>query len=165
MLGTASSAFRRFYVCQGRFTDCIERPGHAAHFRLFALASSARDRGSGTTEAQMLIDHLGFWRHVLSDLLPISAIRITVTTFRDPMLAERLRDTIGPALAGAPASVPVVEDPTRRHGDGYYTGAALGLRADIDGHTVDLGDGGLTTWTAQLLSDSKERCLVCCIAT
>jgi hypothetical protein len=141
------------------------RLGHAAHFRLFALASSARDRGSATTEAQMLIDHLGFWQQMLSDLLPDTATRVTVTTFGNPVLAERLRDTIGPALTAAPASVPVVDDPTRRQGDGYYTGAALGLRADIDGHTVDLGDGGLTTWTAQLLGDRKERCLVSCIAT
>jgi hypothetical protein len=141
------------------------RPGTTAHFRLFALASSARGRGSGTTEAHMLIDHLSFWQHVLSDLLPSTATRITVTAFGDPVLAERLRDTVGPALAGAPASVPVVEDPTRRQGDGYYTGAAVGLRADMDGGTVDLGDGGLTTWTARLLGDRKERCLVSCIAT
>jgi hypothetical protein len=64
----------------------------------------------------MLIDHLRFWQHVLSDLLPTAATRITVTTFRDPVLAERLRDTIGLALAAAPATVPVVEDPTRRQG-------------------------------------------------
>jgi hypothetical protein len=86
------------------------RPGNAAHFRLFALASSARDRGSGTTEAQMLIDHLSFWRQVLSEMLPTTATRVTVTTFRDPILAERLRYTVGPALVNAPASVPVVED-------------------------------------------------------
>jgi hypothetical protein len=51
----------------------------------------------------------------------------------------------------------------RFEGDPGDTGAALGLRADIDGHTVDLGDGGLTTWTAHLLGDRKERCLVSCI--
>jgi hypothetical protein len=30
---------------------------------------------------------------------------------------------------------------------------------------AELGDGGLTTWTAQLMHDAKERCLVSCIAT
>jgi hypothetical protein len=138
-------------------------PGNDAHFRLFALTSSARDRGSGTTEAQMLIDHLNFWQQVLSDVLPTTATGITVTVFGDAVVAERLRDTIRPALTGSP--VPVLEDPERRHGLGYYIGAALGLRADVDGHTVDFGDGGLTTWTAQLLGDAKERCLVSCMST
>lgn len=140
-------------------------PGQAAHFRLFALASTARDRGSATTEARLLIDHIGYWRRVLAELLPATATRITVTVFGHRVLAARLRDTIHAALADDPVPVPVIEDPERRHGIGYYSHAALGLRADVDGEAVDLGDGGLTTWTAQLLGDAKERCLVSCVAT
>jgi hypothetical protein len=139
-------------------------PGNAAHFQLFALVSSARDRGSGTTEAQLLIEHIGFWQRVLSEVLPTTETWITLTVFGHPVLTERLCDTILPALTGAPP-VPVVEDRARRHGAGYYTGVALGLRADIGGRTIDLGDGGLTTWTARLLGDEKERCLVSCAAT
>jgi hypothetical protein len=30
---------------------------------------------------------------------------------------------------------------------------------------VELGDGGLTSWTAQLLADAKERCLISCVST
>ena len=45
-------------------------PGAAAHFRLFALVSSARDRGSGRTEADMLTRHLSYWLDVLQDLIP-----------------------------------------------------------------------------------------------
>jgi hypothetical protein len=145
--------------------------GNAAHFRLFALVSSARDRGSGRIQAELLIDHISFWQRALAELLPGAATRITVTVFGHQVLAERLRDTIQPAVsAGGPAStgpgpVPVVEDPARTHGAGYYSAAAIGLRADADGRTVDVGDGGLTTWTAQLLGDAKECCLVSCAAT
>ncbi|MBM0259692.1 hypothetical protein [Micromonospora sp. 4G55] len=140
-------------------------PGNAAHFRLFALASSARDRGSGRTEAQLLIDHVRFWQLVLAEMLPTTATRITVTVFGHHVLAERLHDTIHPALTGASTAVPVVEDSTRIHGTGYYTGIAIGLRADVRGQTIDLGDGGLTTWTAQLINTAKERCMVSCIST
>jgi hypothetical protein len=59
-------------------------PGNAAHFRLFALVSSARDRGSGTTEAHMLIDHISFWQQLLSDVLPTTATRIPITVFGNP---------------------------------------------------------------------------------
>jgi hypothetical protein len=40
----------------------------------------------------------------------------------------------------------------------------VGLRARDDGE-VDLGDGGTTDWTAQLLGDAKERCVTSCVAT
>jgi hypothetical protein len=138
-------------------------PGNAAHFRLFALTSSARDRGSGLTESQLVIDHISFWQRVLAEVLPTVVTRITVTVFGSPVLAERLDDTIQPAVAGG--SVPVVEDRARSHGAGYYAGMAIGLRAEAGGQSVDLGDGGLTTWTQQLRGDAKERCLVSCLAT
>ena len=38
-----------------------------------------------------------------------------------------------------------------------------GLPPTVDGGEV--GDGGFTTWTAQFLSDAKERCLISCLAT
>jgi tRNA(Ile2) C34 agmatinyltransferase TiaS len=58
-----------------------------------------------------------------------------------------------------------VEDTARTHALGYYAGVALSVHAAVDRTDVDLGDGGLTTWTAQLLADDKERCLVSCVAT
>ena len=45
----------------------------SAHFRLFALVSSARDTGSGGTEARLLIRHLTYWRTVLAELAPTAA--------------------------------------------------------------------------------------------
>src|SRR6266540_1054403 len=130
-------------------SDPTFAPGNAAHFRLFALVSSVRDRGSGRIQAELLIDHISFWQQALAELLPGAATRITVTVFGHQVLAERLRDTIQPAVSAGPR--PVVEDPARSHGAGYYSGAAIGLRADADGRTVAVGDGGMTTWTAQLL--------------
>ena len=40
-------------------------PGYQSHFRLFTLVSSARDTGSGATQARLLRLHLGYWRRVL----------------------------------------------------------------------------------------------------
>lgn len=137
--------------------------GYAAHFRLFALVSSTRTSGSGATEARLLVDHIGFWQRVLGEFLSGLATRIEVTIFGDPILSERLTDTVLPAVAAG--GVPVVENPARTRGAGYYAGAAVALYADVDGATHDLGDGGLTTWTARLLGDAKERCLVSCVAT
>jgi hypothetical protein len=138
---------------------------NAAHFRLFALVSSARDRGSGRTEAQLLVDHISVWQRMLVQILPTVDTWITVTVFGNQVLTERFHDVVRPALGGASAQVPVVEDSTRVQGTGYYAGVAIGLRAEAGGQTIDLGDGGLTTWTAKLINDAKERCMVSCLST
>ena len=147
--------------CHRQLRAQVFGPGAAAHFRLFALVSSARDSGSGRTEASLLTRHLAYWLDVLETLLPHRQPHIELSVFDNPVLAERLADTIRPGLAERTAFL--VDKPGRTHGRGYYTGVALRITAD-QGKT-ELGDGGLTTWTAQLTHDAKERCLVSCIAT
>jgi hypothetical protein len=125
--------------------------GFGSHFRLFALVSSARDTGSGATQARLLIRHLSFWRSVLpAEIQP----RLLYTVFDSPVLRERINDTVAPA-------VDVTEQPDREHGRGYYVEAAIRIAAGAD----EIGDGGFTTWTAQLMGDAKERCLVSCVST
>jgi hypothetical protein len=135
-------------------------PGAAAHFRLFALVSSARDTGSARTEIALLTRHLAFWTAVL-ETIPQRQPQIELTVLEQPALAQRLADTVLPANSSD--VVQIVEDPSRQRGRGYYTGLALRLTAD--GGELELGDGGFTTWTAALTGNAKERCLVSCIAT
>lgn len=130
----------------------FEGPGMFAHFQLFALVSSMRDRGSGRAEAEMLLDHLRFWRDLLAGLgLPVG---LTFTTFARTVVRDRIEDTVRP-------EVEVAEDPGRTRGKGYYDGVALGIYSG----EAELGDGGFTRWTAELLGDAKERCLTSCIST
>jgi hypothetical protein len=136
-------------------------PGAASHFRLFTLVSSARDTGSARTEVELLRRHLTFWTDVLEDRACHRRPQIELSGFDDQVIAERIADTILPAHTSD--VVRLVEDRTRERGRGYYTGLAMRLSAD--GGAVELGDGGFTTWTAQLMGNAKERCLVSCIAT
>jgi hypothetical protein len=122
-------------------------PGWSAHFRLFSLVSSARDTGSGATQARLLALHLGYWRRVLDALLP-------------PPAASELRYT---RFTGTvPVAGGAIEEPDRVRGSGYYVDLALRITAGDD---VELGDGGFTTWTVQLMGNAKERCLVSCLST
>ena len=129
----------------------VDAPGMFAHFQLFALVSSARDTGSGRVEAEMLTDHLRYWHDVLGD-----EARLTFTTFARTAVRERIDDTVRPAL-----KVEFAEDPERDKGANYYLGTALGLGVG----DAELGDGGFTRWTADLLGDAKERCLISCVST
>lgn len=105
-------------------------PGFAAHFALFALVSSGRDRGSRTTELDFLGRHLATWRVLLDSTLG-----------RDRWLV------------------------TYEDGSPYYAGLRFKISADTDDGPLEIGDGGLTTWTAQLCADAKERCLISCVST
>lgn len=131
--------------------QAVDAPGMFAHFQLFALVSSARDTGSGRTEAELLVDHLRFWHDVLGD-----EAQLTFTTFAPTAVRERIDDTVRPAL-----KVPFTEAPERDKGSNYYAGTALGVGVG----DAELGDGGFTRWTADLLGDAKERCLISCVST
>jgi len=146
-------------------TQAFDAPGLAAHFKLFALVSSARDAGSCATEAQMLTDHLRYWSRVLAEFVPTRRPRLVFTVFDSPTLAERFADVIAPTVTAELSEVDLVADRGRTQGAGYYTHAAIGLRAQHGGEEIDLGDGGTTTWTAALLGNAKERCVVSCAAT
>jgi hypothetical protein len=140
-------------------------PGLFQHFRLFALVTSARDRGSARTEAAMLTTHLRFWTRALADLLPGGRAAVRYTVFGFPPLHERMRDTVLPALRPLPRGVVVDEDPGRERARGYYERGAIRIDVEADGDWQEVGDGGFTDWTARLLNDAKERCLISCIAT
>lgn len=139
-------------------------PGLRAHFRLMALVSSARDRGSGRTEADLLALHARVWAECLAAMLPDLPSRVLLTPWDGPV-GERVRDTVLPDLHDLPEPVTVDLDTDRVQARHYYRGAALGLRV-VDGDVVlDVGDGGVTDWTARLTGDAKERCVVSCLAT
>jgi hypothetical protein len=143
----------------------FDAPGLFQHFRLFALVSTARDRGSATTEANLLTAHLRYWSRALGELLPGRQSTVSYTVFGFPPLLERIHDTVLPALRPLPEGVIVEEDPHRERARGYYERGALRIDVDAGTHPQEIGDGGFTDWTAQLLSDAKERCLISCIST
>ena len=129
----------------------VDAPGMFAHFQLFVLVSSMRDTGSGRAEAEMLLDHLGFWADALGEQADLTFTTITPTAVR-----ERIEDTVRPGL-----KVEFREDLARTKGLNYYSNTALGIGLG----SAELGDGGFTRWTANLLGDAKERCLISCAST
>ena len=85
--------------------------------------------------------------------------------FGFPPLHERIRDTVLPALRPAAPGVAVDEDADRERARGYYQRGAIRIDAESDGDWHEVGDGGFTDWTARLLNDAKERCLISCVST
>jgi hypothetical protein len=143
-----------------RFPD-----GYQQHFRLLALVSSARDAGSGRTDASLLLEHLRFYVGALSELFPGDSVQIRLTSLGSPVVWERVTDWVLPQLDPLPGNVTVSEDPDRTHGRGYYRDLAMRIDLVRGGSEIEIGDGGFTDWTSRLMSDGKERCLTTCIST
>jgi hypothetical protein len=144
-------------------------PGASAHFRLFSLVSSGRDTGCGNMQAQLLTLHLGYWQRVLAAVAPAAVARLHYTVFGNPVVRERIDDTVLPAVSRSSTKTPTVtiaEEADRDRGRGYYVDAALRITGTVGEEALDLGDGdgGFTTWTAQLMGDAKERCLTSCVS-
>lgn len=140
-----------------RFAD----PAAYAHFELFALVSSTRDAGSARSEADLLITHLGFWQRALSDLIGARWGEFVYTVIESRPMRDRIADTVLPAMDAAVFR----EDAQRTQGVGYYRTMAFKIMATAEEGALDIGDGGCTGWTADLLSDAKERCLISCVST
>lgn len=124
-----------------------------------SLVSSARDSGSGRTEAGLLVAHLSFWAEMAVELLGGEGIRIDLTVIGDGPVRDRVDDTVRRRLSG----VPLHDPPQRTQGIGYYKSAAFKIMAERG--SVELGDGGFTDWTSALAADAKERCLISCVST
>jgi hypothetical protein len=137
-------------------------PGASAHFRLFALVSTARDRGSGATEADLVASHLRHWRDVLDDLSLLTRSRVDLTVFQQGAAAERFSEQVAPQLERDGLAV---RTGRARSGAGYYGDVAAKLVVAGPEGDVEIGDGGLVPWTSLAMNDAKERAFVSCVAT
>jgi hypothetical protein len=127
-----------------------KRPGFAAHFRMFCLASAGHERENREFQAGELIQHINTQLAALDRLerngysFPGRTVRILVTP-ANTQLAER----IGAAIRSAP-----VEHQALDHA--YYDGIRfmIDVRAP-NGAEIPLIDGGAFSWLRTLLSNGK----------
>jgi hypothetical protein len=138
--------------------------GWAAHFGLFATVTAGRDQGSLRFELAALDEQLRFAvgalhaagvRRVQVALTPLSEAGERIAT----ATAEALGSPAG-SPAGSSAVAEVVTDRDRAGGRGYYRDLCFKVNALVDGAQEEIGDGGFTDWTAQLLANGKERLLI-----
>jgi hypothetical protein len=147
--------------------------GWAAHFGLFATVTAGRDQGSHRFELAALDEQLRFAVDALR-AAGVRRVQVALTPLSDA--GERIAAVTAEALAAAAPTADIVMDHERAGGRGYYRDLCFKVDALVDGAvdgTVDgtadgtadgareeIGDGGFTDWTAQLLADGKERLLI-----
>ncbi|NUW33075.1 hypothetical protein HTZ77_16780 [Nonomuraea sp. SMC257] len=140
-------------------------PGMAAHFALLGLCTAGRDEGSFTFETAALAEQIGVHLDILHSAralgYQITAVRVSVTDLTAGRHRRALREDVLDQLAQAYPSTAFAFDDDRTGGRGYYRDACFEIRATTPaGDDLNLGDGGLVTWSADLLGNAKERLLI-----
>jgi hypothetical protein len=145
-------------------------PGVLPHFRLLGLCTAGRDEGSFQFETTSLLEQIAFYLQVLREISRLGyqahRLRVTLTDLEHGRREQALtQQVLTPLMANHPGILCEI-DRDRESGRGYYVGACFHIYAtNVAGTEFELIDGGFTTWTQQLLSNSKERLLISGLGT
>jgi hypothetical protein len=127
--------------------------GHARpHFTLLGLVSAGRDSGNHSFELGTMREHLRALVRV-TERLGCSGVTIELTDF-----GGRHGDVLRALMTSvAGDSTQISVRPERTAARGYYPNVCFKLRVISDGENVEVGDGGIVTWTQSLVGSGKER--------
>ncbi|MFJ6852603.1 hypothetical protein ACIQM3_19050 [Streptomyces sp. NPDC091271] len=134
----------------------FDAPGMLAHFQIFGLVTAGRDTGNRSFEHQQLTEHLRFAARALTAAgAQHTEIRLTCLEDASRPVIDRIRGDLA-ALPG----IAVIEDPDRTTGRGYYTSMCFKVCTSVDGHYLEVADGGFVDWSQLLTGNRKERLLI-----
>ncbi len=139
----------------------FEGPASFQHFSIFTLCTAGRDEGSFKFETEALLEQVDFYVRLLDKAgelgYTIKDIRVSITAL-DERRVDTLQASVIDALSAKHPHIRVQFDQDRQSGRRYYTDTCFTIHAvNPAGDDLLLVDGGLTTWTQQLLSNRKER--------
>jgi hypothetical protein len=133
-----------------RAQEIPKRPGHAAHFRIFCLATAGRERQDHAFVVDALVEQIATHLAALDRLelhgyaFPDRRVKVLSTPARAP-LAERVAGTI----TDAPVTRETFDHP-------YYDGLRFMINArDSEGRDMFLSDGGAFDWLRKLTSNRR----------
>jgi hypothetical protein len=149
-------------------TQKFEGPASFAHFRIFTMCTAGRDFGGHKFEAEALLEQLTIYLALFQTLrksgFSFGSARVSLTDFSGQN-SDLLEGVIEALKQRFPRDVFQI-DPERAQAQGYYDPFCFWIfLMDSEGTEHNVGDGGLTDWTQQLLSNRKERLLISGLGT
>lgn len=145
-------------------------PAMTAHFRLLALVTGGRDRGSWLFESESLTEHIRFYLDLFASAptigLAFAEPLVALTPLASGIPSDLVEQRILAPLRAAFPGVQFAIDPDRQQGRNYYQALCFRIEAKTpDGLNLMLTDGGFTDWTRKLTSNAKERLMTSGIGT
>ncbi len=125
-------------------------PGFAQHFRIFCLASAARERKDHAFVVEAMAEHIATHLRALDRL---EALGYAFPDRRVTILATPARATLGDRVAARVAGAAVTRDVLDH---AYYDGLRFKIDVGARGaHGIPLIDGGAFDWLARLTSNRR----------
>jgi hypothetical protein len=138
-------------------------PPNLPHFRLLATVTAGRDEGSHRFEATSLAAQFDALLGVMAG--PQGQARVAVTDLTGGQRRQLWSDEVIAPLSQRYPDARIGFDDARVQGREYYVDACFKLyQRTPSGQELEIGDGGFTTWTRELLSNAKERLLTGCVS-
>ncbi|MCA9835813.1 MAG: hypothetical protein KC422_02825 [Trueperaceae bacterium] len=137
-------------------------PKFLPHFQMISLVSAGRDRGNLSFEIEALLEHLRFYLAALRAFLGEAyRLEVQLTDFHAYDRSQWLEAQLLQVLADEFPEVSCRFKPERESGRNYYRDLCFHLYlTDTLGNAYQIADGGSVDWTANLLSNAKERLLI-----
>lgn len=129
---------------------------HLPHFGLFTIVSGGKDSGDFACEAALIQKHFAYYRQFAINLLghPLHVV-LSPRSGYPQAFVERMAQMCRQALPAAKVAIGQGD-----HDNSYYQGLNFKLYLALEEERVELGDGGFVDWTARLMNNRKERCLI-----
>ncbi len=139
--------------------QALKESYHTAHFSILCLTTAGRDTGNFKFEYESLLEHLVYYIQFSKEGLGQQEedIKISLTPLTDAgqHLYIRLEEKLKRLFSG----VVIEKDDSRVAGRGYYQSMCFKFKLKKEEDWFEVGDGGFTDWTQQLLNNKKERFL------
>jgi hypothetical protein len=140
--------------------QAISGKGFTPHFKIGCLVTSGVDTGSFLFEKESLSEHVFLMKSIFEDYYKVDQLgfRLICRNGYDDStrLAHDVKKYLQQTYSGIRLSV--IENPEKQLE--YYKGIQYKVDITVKGSTYEIGDGGFTDWTQQLLENKKERFLI-----
>jgi hypothetical protein len=137
----------------------LPSPGNLPHFGLLGLVTAGRDDGGHRFERDAVAEHV---RATSAGLAATGAAPVQLALTPLSQAGDAIAAAVTAGLADT--GITIVFDHDRLSGRGYYRDLCFKLSVRVsqpEGPVwAEVGDGGLTDWTARLTASAKERLLI-----
>ncbi|MFC3802647.1 hypothetical protein [Cohnella sp. GCM10012308] len=138
-----------------------QSPGMLAHFSLYAMVTSGKDVGSYGFEKQSIWEHIAVYRQIFREKYQ-SEIQLIINAREGYSDCEGLIERIVRHIREQAPDMTIITNLVSSD-NAYYKGLQFTIRATMNGHEHNIGDGGFVDWTQQLLGNKKQRLLISAI--
>ncbi|MDR2932565.1 MAG: hypothetical protein LBV27_05600 [Oscillospiraceae bacterium] len=133
-----------------------------AHFGLYCMVSSGKDKGAYICEKELLEKHLSYYKVLFKTRFSakLSIVLRKRGGYKDnDGFFSKMTEGMQTIFPDTTISIDSNDIENK-----YYQGINFKLFMEKDGEVLEIGDGGFVDWICQMLGSKKERCLISCIA-